>query len=156
MMSPSTRVRGVVFAAIGTIGAMAGPVFGAAQANQAAAKPQPKGVVIRGCLTGEKLSRIEPQNVEAAVELKVPDVLRVTSIKVIRDQVKALNGHQVEVTGALVGIPGLEKGLLVVDSPNGKLYFGGSDPDAVSRKEPPTIHAELIKDIASTWPGQPK
>ena len=155
-MSRSARVRGVVLAAIGTIAAMAGPLFAAGQDNQAAQKPQPKGVVIQGCLTGEKLSRIEPQNVTPAVELKLPDVLRVDSIKVIRDQVKALNGHQVEVTGALRGIPGLEKGMLVVDSPNGKLYFGGSDPDGVSRKEPPTIHVELIKDIAATCPGQSK
>ena len=132
-------------------------MFGAGQDNKAAPKPQPaKGVVIRGCLTGEKLSRIDPQNVEPAVELKLPDVLRVDSIKVIRDQVKALNGHQVEVTGALRGIPGLETGLLVADSGNGKVYFGGDPDPAVSRKEPPTIRAELIKDIAATCPGQSK
>ena len=156
MMNPSARVRGVVFAAIGTIAVMTGPALVASQASQAAPKSPPKGVVIRGCLTGEKLSRIEPQNVAPAVELKLPDVLRVTSSKIIRSQVKALNGHQVEVTGALRAIPGLETGLLVADSPNGKLYIGGDPDPSVSRKEPPTINAELIKDIAATCPGQSK
>jgi hypothetical protein len=138
------------------IAIMTGPVFGAGgQQKPEASKPQtPKGVVIRGCLNGEKLSRIDPQNVEPAVELKLPDVLRVTSIKVIQSQVKALNGHEVEVTGALQGIPGIETGLLAADSDKGKLYIGGN-PD-VTRKEPPTIHATLIKDMAPTCPAKSK
>jgi len=78
--------------------------------------------------------------------------LKVTSIRVIRDQVKALNGHQVEITGSLRGIPGMETGLLVVDSDSGKFYLGG-DPKMGSdtsarRSEPPTIYAQMIKDVA--------
>src|SRR5262245_49963256 len=74
-----------------------------------APKPQPaKGVVIRGCLTGSKLTHLDPQNLASPdVALKLPDTLKVTSIRVIRSQVKALNGHQVEITGSLRGIPGI-------------------------------------------------
>jgi hypothetical protein len=133
------------------------PVVGAGQQNQTAQAPSSaKGYVIRGCLTKDKLSHIEPQNVPPAVETKLPDVLKVTSIRVISSQVKALDGHQVEVIGALRGVPGVETGIPVVDSPNGKVIFGGEQDPAVSRKEPPTIHAQTIKDIAATCPGQKK
>jgi hypothetical protein len=86
--------------------------------------------------------------------------LRVTSIRVIRDQVKALNGHQVEVTGALRGIPGMETGVLVADSDNAKLYLGGADPKlgsdlSVTRNEPPTIHAQMIKGVAERCAAGP-
>lgn len=151
-MNPSLRAR-IVFAAIGMIAVV--PLFAAGQETQATKPAAPKGVVIRGCLAKEKLSRIDPQNVTPVVELKLPDVLRVTSIRAIRDQVKAMNGHQVEVTGSLRAIPGLETGMLVVDSDAGKLYFGGGDPE-VSRKEEPTIHITLIKDLGTTCPGQSK
>ena len=124
-----------------------------------APKPQAlKGVVIRGCLTGSKLTHIEP----ADPSLSLPDRLRVTSIKVIRSQVKALDGHQVELIGLLRGIPGQETGLLVVDSDKGKVYFGGGDPNlgqdlGPARAEPPTIHANTIKDVApSCTMPQPK
>jgi hypothetical protein len=129
----------------------------------AAPRPQPRaGIVIRGCLTGSKLTHIDPQTqLPADLVLKLPDTLKVTSIRVIRDQVKALSGHQVDVTGALRGIPGMENGMLVVDSENGKLYLGGGDPKlgsdlSVSRNEPPTIHAQMIKDVAETCASQPK
>jgi hypothetical protein len=115
------------------------------------------GVVIRGCLTGSKLIHVDPQNLAPDLVLKLPDALKVTSIRVIRSQVKALNGHQVEITGALRGIPGMETGLLVVDSDNGKLYLGGGDPKLgsdLSANEPPTIHAQMIKAVAETCPGQ--
>jgi hypothetical protein len=46
---------------------------------------------------------------------------------VIRDQVKALNGHTVEVVGMLRGIPGQETGLLIADSDDVKIYLGGGD-----------------------------
>jgi hypothetical protein len=57
------------------------------------------------------------------------------------------------VTGALRGIPGLENGMLVVDSDKGKLYLGGGDANlgqdlAVSNNRPPTIYAQMIKDVA--------
>jgi len=154
-MKRSARVRDVVCATVGVMAVMtSGPVMG--QSSPAASTSQPaKGVVIRGCLNGEKLSRIEPQNVTPAVELALPDVLRVTTIKVIKDQVKALNGHQVEVTGALRGVPGVENGIVVAEGDNGKLIIGGNQDPAVSKKDPPGIHATLIKDIAATCPGQP-
>jgi hypothetical protein len=120
------------------------------------------GVVIRGCLTGSKLIHIDPQTqLPADLVLKLPDTLKVTSIRVIRDQVKALNGHQVEVTGALRGIPGMETGALVADSDNAKVYVGGADPKLgsdlhVGRNEPPTIHAQMIKDVAGTCPSASK
>src|SRR5262245_60552494 len=67
------------------------------------------GAVMRGCLTGSKLTHIDPEN----VTLSLPDTLNVRSIRVIRDQVKALNGHTVELVGELRGIPGQETGVLV-------------------------------------------
>jgi hypothetical protein len=157
-------VRQVVLTAIAAIVA-GGFLTASLEAIQeaAAAKPQPrKGVVIRGCLTGSKLTHIDPQTqLPADLVLKLPDTLKVTSIRVIRDQVKALNGHQVEVTGALRGIPGMETGVLVVDSDNAKLYLGGGDPNLgsdlnVSRNEPPTIYAQMIKDVAETCLHQSK
>ena len=122
-----------------------------------APKPQaPKGVVIRGCLTGSKLTHIEP----ADPSLTLPDRLRVTSIKVIRSQVKALDGHQVELVGLLRGIPGQETGLLVAESDKGKVYLGGGDPNlgqdlGSARAEPPTIHANTIKDVAPACTARP-
>ena len=122
----------------------------ATQQTPAAPAPQrPKGVVIDGCLTGSKLTRIDPQN----LTLTLPDTLKVRSSRVIRSQVKALSGHQVEVIGTLRGVPGQEAGLLVVDSENGKLYLGGGDArlgqDLVApSNEPPTIYVQTIKDIA--------
>lgn len=121
-----------------------------------APKPQaPKGVVIRGCLTGSKLTHIEPGD----PSLTLPDRLRVTSIKVIRSQVKALDGHQVELVGVLRGIPGQETGLLVAESEKGKVYLGGGDPNlgqdlASARAEPPTIHVNTIKDVAPACTAQ--
>jgi hypothetical protein len=162
-MSVVQRVVLPAFAAIALAASALLTTVDAAQDAAAAARSQPrKGVVIRGCLTGSKLTHIDPQTeLPADLVRKLPDRLTVTSIRVIRDQVKALNGHQVEVTGALRGIPGLETGLLVVDSDNGKLYLGGGDARlgqdlAVSRSEPPTIHAQMIKNVAETCAGQPR
>src|SRR5262245_17901115 len=90
--------------AIGTIFAIASLVWAAAGAAQPTAPAKPKGVVIRGCLTGSKLTHIDVEN----VTLPLPDTLRVRNSRVIRDQVKALNGHTVEVVGTLRGIPGQE------------------------------------------------
>jgi len=152
-MGPLPRTRRAL-AATGTIIAIAATTFAAVQDTQQTtpAKQPPKGVIIRGCLTGSNLIHLDPQNLSADLLLKIPDKLKVTSARVIRDQVKALNGHQVEITGSLRGIPGLETGMLVVDSDNGKLYLGGdpkmgSDTSA-KRNEPPTINAQMIKDVA--------
>src|SRR5262245_48773081 len=160
----TSGVRRVVLAAIATTGIVAAVFVPSVEANQetAAVKAQPsKGAVIRGCLIDSKLTHVDPQNLAADLELKLPDTLKVSSIRVIRDQVKALNGHQVEITGALRGIPGMETGILVADSDHGKLYIGGGDPRlgsdmSVSRNEPPTIHAQMIKNIADACQSQPK
>jgi hypothetical protein len=112
-------------------------------------KPQPvNNHVIRGCLKGSTLTDIEP-----APPLKLPEKLRVASTRVIRDQVKALSRHQVEVTGALFGVPGVEQGILIGDSGVAKVYVGGGDPNlgqdlVVNRNDPPTIRATMIKDVA--------
>lgn len=111
----------------------------------------PKGTVIRGCLTGSKLTHIDPD----VATPNLPDILRVTSIRVIRSQVKALDGHQVEVIGTLSGIPGQDKSVLVADSDKAKVYVGGGDKNlgedfGTGRIEPPTIHAHTIKDLADS------
>src|SRR5262245_27832409 len=128
-METRARARRNVPTAIATIVVVANVVLAAVQENQQTpGKPQaPKGVVIRGCLTGSTLTHLDPQNLKPAAREKIPDRLKVTSIRVIRDQVKALNGHEVEVTGALRDVPGLEKGILVLDSDIGKFYLGGGD-----------------------------
>jgi hypothetical protein len=125
-----------------------------ALAPAAAPAAKPKGVVIRGCLTGSKLTHIEP----ADAMLDGPDILRVSSIRVIRDQVKALNGHQVELIGTLRGIPGQDNGVLIGGSDKAKVYVGGADKNLgedlhTERIEPPTIYAHTIKDVASACPG---
>jgi len=158
-MTMSVVQRSVVpaVAAIALAGAVPTTVDAAQQSE-----PR-KGVVIRGCLTGSKLTHIEPRSeLPADLALKLPDRLAVTSIKVIRDQVKALNGHQVEVTGALRGVPGMETGMLVAESGNAKIYLGGGDPRlgsdlSVARNEPPTIHAQMITEVAAACdPVPPK
>jgi hypothetical protein len=160
-----TAVRRSVVAALAAIAGIAASIFTSVEAGQETATPQPqsrKGVVIRGCLTGSKLTHLDPQNLEPpTLALKLPDTLRVSSIRVIRNQVKALNGHQVEITGALRSIPGMETGLLVGDSDNARLYIGGADPSLgsdlyVARNEPPTIYAQMIKDVADTCLHQSK
>jgi hypothetical protein len=120
-------------------------------------KPQPaatKGTVIRGCLNGSKLTHIEVVQI-ADPALDLPDVLRVSSIRVIKNQVKALSGHQVELIGSLRGIPGQDRGLLVGDSGAGRVYIGGAtkhtgDDQNTGRIEPATIYANTIKDLAAT------
>jgi hypothetical protein len=116
-----------------------------------APKPPPANkYVIRGCLTGSTLKEIEP----TAPPLKLPEKLRVTSLRgAIRDQVKALSGHQVELTGALFGVPGVEEGILVSDSDDVRILIGGADPNSgeaplVNYNNPPTIRATTIKDVA--------
>jgi hypothetical protein len=113
-------------------------------------KPPPANkYVIRGCLTGSTLTDIEG----TPPPLKLPEKLRVGSPRTIRDQVKALSGHQVELTGALFGVPGVEEGVLIGDSGAARVYIGGGDPNlgqdlVVNRNDPPTIRATMIKDVA--------
>jgi hypothetical protein len=160
LLDAAARLRRPVFSATVSLLVITAMAFTSGQMPQepaTAPKPQaPKGVVIRGCLTGSKLAHIEPGD----PSLTLPDRLRVTSIKVIRSQVKALDGHQVELVGLLRGIPGQETGLLVAESDKGKVYFGGGDPNlgqdlASARAEPPTIHVNTIKDVAPACTARP-
>lgn len=120
--------------------------------QEPAAAPQPRPTnryVIRGCLTKSTLTDIEP-----LPPLKLPEKLRVTSTRIIRDQVKALSGHQVELTGPLFGVPGVAEGILISDSGTVRVYLGGADPNlgqdlVVNQNSPPTIRATMIKDVAS-------
>jgi hypothetical protein len=123
------------------------------------AKPKPTpmhDLVVRGCLDGTTLTQIEPQT----PPLKLPEKLKVASIKVIRDQVKALDGHRVELTGILHGVPGVENGVLVSDSDKMKVYVGGGDSNLgedqdMLRNERPTMHARTIKDLAPACAAAP-
>jgi hypothetical protein len=145
-MANSTRW----FSILAGLALCAGGVTIAAHAHAQPAKPV-KGVTLRGCLTGWTLTHLDP----ADATLKVPDNLRVRSLKVIRSQVTALDRHQVEVIGSLEGIPGQDRGVLVSDSDKAKLYIGGGDPNlgadlGIGRSEPSTIYVRTIKDIADT------
>jgi len=121
--------------------------------QEPAPSPKPQStnkVVIRGCLTRSTLTDIEP----TPPPLKLPEKLRVAGTRTIRDQVKALSGHQVELTGALFGVPGVEQGTLIGNSDSVKVYVGGGDPNlgqdlVVNPNDPPTIRATVIKDLAS-------
>src|SRR5262245_28215284 len=121
--------------------------------------PLTNRVAIRGCLTRSKLTHVDPQD---QIPLELPDVLRVTSIRVIRSQVKALDGHQVEVIGTLRGIPGQENGIVVADSDKGRVIIGGADKSlgedlAPGNVQSPTINAYTIKDLAPACSAaQPK
>src|SRR5262245_55650049 len=96
--------------------------------QQPAATPKPlKGVIVRGCLAGSKLTKIDVDDAPPTL----PDILRVSTIRVIRNQLKALDGHEVELIGTLSGVPGQENGLLVVDSDTGRGYRGGGDSRVV-------------------------
>jgi hypothetical protein len=146
MIGRSTRLWRTILMALVV---SAGSAPGAQQAAQQPA-PAPKPVsnfVIRGCLAGAKLKQIEPHD----PPIKLPDEVRITTTRAIRDQVKALNGHQVELTGALHGVPGVETGVLIGDSDHAKIYVGGGDPNLGSdlvMQEPPTLHTKTIKDVA--------
>jgi|SRR5690349_4002309 len=145
----NTRTVLVILAAL-----CVGRVTMGAQAAQNAKPAKPKGVVIRGCLTGWTLTHLDPDD----ATLNIPDKLRVRSLRVIRDQVTALNGHQVEVIGSLSGIPGQSRSVLVTDSDKAKLYIGGGDKNlgedlGVDRNEPPTVYARTIKDVAEKCPA---
>jgi hypothetical protein len=122
----------------------------------AAQTPAATDDVIRGCLHGSTLTHIEPVRQQDPA-LQVPDVLRVSSLKVIRPQVKALSGHQVELIGSLYGIPGQDRGMLVSDG-KAKVYVGGGDPKLgedlkTQRDDPPSMYVRTIKDLADTCPA---
>jgi hypothetical protein len=143
MMPALIRIVLAVFVATAALAAQQ-----AAQEDGAAAKAKPaRNFVLRGCLRGSTLLQIEPHD----PPIKLPETLKVASTRAIRDQIKALSGHQVELAGALHGVPGVESGFLVGDSDSAKLYVGGGDPNLGNDlvvPEPPTLHATTIKDVA--------
>jgi hypothetical protein len=124
----------------------------AAQNATPAAAPL-KGVAVRGCLTKSRLTHVEP--VEDS-DTSFPDSIGINAARVIRSQVKALNGHQVELIGTVEGV-GPQKGVLVSDSDKLKVYLGGGDPNLggdLARSVRPTFYAHTIKDIAPTCTAQ--
>jgi hypothetical protein len=141
----------VTTAAMSSAAAARGPI---AQTQEAGPSPRTQPTnqhVVRGCLNGSALTDIEP----ASPPVTFPEKLRVTSPRVIRDQVKALTGHRVELTGALFGVPGVEEGALIADSGAVKIYIGGRDPNItddllVNANDPPSIRATMIRDLAPT------
>jgi len=127
----------------------------AAQNATPAAAERPKGIAVRGCLMGARLTNVEPA---ADSDVPFPDSLGVNAIRVIRGQVKALNGHQVELIGTVEGV-GPQKGTLVSNSDRLKVYLGGGDPNLgedLRRSVRPTFNAQTIKDIAPTCTAQPR
>lgn len=113
-----------------------------------------KGIVVRGCLSGSRLTHVEPVDPGAPF----PDALGVNAIRAIRSQLKALNGHQVELIGSVEGVGQQNGGILVADSDKGKFYVGGGDPNLgedLRRKVPATFYAHTIRDVAPTCATQP-
>jgi hypothetical protein len=116
-------------------------------AAQEAAPSQPKGIAIRGCLSGSKLTHVEPPDPGAPF----PESLGVSTIRAIRSQLKMLNGHQVELIGTVEGVGADKGGILVAESDKGKVYLGGGDPslgEDFRRRVPPTFYAHTIRDLA--------
>src|SRR5262245_52374620 len=155
-MGTARRVRRILSIAI-TIAAMSSAAAAqdaTAPTQEPAPRPQPTNkYVIRGCLKGSTLTDIQP----TAAPLKLPEKLRVATTRTIRDQVKGLSGHQVELTGALFGVPGVEEGILISDSGAARVYIGGGDPNlgqdlVVNRNDRPLIRATMIKDVAQACP----
>ena len=149
---PSHRSKSVLTPIIALSATLAAGVLAAQQPSATTAPPGQRSsdVTIRGCLTGSKLTQIETDS-----KLTLPDTLSVSSIKVIRSQVKALSGHRVELIGRLEGVAGQETGTLIASSDRAKIYLGGGDPNlgsdlGVGRPESPAIHANTIKDLAPT------
>jgi hypothetical protein len=141
----ATFALSAFYAAAAGLGAQTTPP---PQAATAPAPQRPSDVSIRGCLTGAKLTHLESDS-----KLNLPDTLAVSSIKVIRSQVKALSGHRVELIGRLEGVPGQETGTLIASSDHAKIYLGGGDPSlgsdlGVGRPETPGIYAKTIRDLA--------
>jgi hypothetical protein len=126
----------------------------AGQEPAAPPTPQPlKGTIVRGCLTGSRLTQVEPVNPGQPF----PASLGVNGIRVIRSQLKALNGHQVELIGSVEGV-GLSNGILLLDSDKAKFYLGGGDPNLGEdqrRSVPPTLYAHTVRDIAPTCAALP-
>src|SRR5262245_19021110 len=157
LMSSATLVSRILLFVI-TIAAMSSAAVAqdsTQPSQEPAASPPPRptnNYVIRGCLSGSTLTDIEP----TPPPLKLPEKLRVVSTRTIRDQVKTLSGHHVELTGALSGVPGVEEGILISDSGAVRVFLGGADPNlgqdlVVNQNKHPTVRALMIKDVPSAF-----
>ena len=108
-----------------------------------------KGIAVRGCLTGARLTHVEPVDSDTPF----PDSLGVNGIRAIRSQLKALKGHQVELIGTVEGVGDQKNGILVAESDKGRFYLGGGDPNLgedFRRHVPPTFYAHTVRNIAPT------
>jgi hypothetical protein len=145
----ATNSRFVSAAAI-ALAASLGIVSAPQAQGQAPAAAQPlKGMAVRGCLTGGRLTHVEPVD----SNLPFPDSLGVNGIRAIRSQLKALKGHQVELIGSVEGVGQQASGILVAESDKGRFYLGGGDPNLgedFRRNVPPTFYAHTVRDIAPT------
>jgi hypothetical protein len=78
-----------------------GLVSASAAQNPPPAAAPPKGIAVRGCLTKSRLTHVEPV---VDSDTSFPDSIGINATRVIRSQVKALNGHQVELIGTVEGV----------------------------------------------------
>jgi len=145
----ATNSKGVSAAAI-ALAVSLGIVSAPQAQGQAPAAAQPlKGMAVRGCLTGGRLTHVEPVD----SNLPFPDSLGVNGIRAIRSQLKALKGHQVELIGTVEGVGQPASGILVAESDKGRFYLGGGDPNLgedFRRNVPPTSYAHTVRDLAPT------
>jgi hypothetical protein len=132
-----------------TLAASLGVLSASAAQESAPAAAQPvKGTVVRGCLSGSRLTHVEPED----PGLPYPDALRVNGVRAIRSALKALTGHQVELIGTVEGV-GEQNGILLAESDKLKFYIGGGDPrlgEDLRHIVPPTIYAHTVKNLAPT------
>ena len=130
--------------------ALASVCFASASAMQdSTATPASKGIAVRGCLKGSKLTHVEPVDPGAPF----PDSLGVNGIRAIRTELKSLNGHQVELIGTVEGVGQQKGGILVNNSDKAKIYLGGGDPslgEDFRRNVPAVIYANTVKNLAPT------
>jgi hypothetical protein len=145
----SSAVTIVLAVSLGVVSASA------AQGPDPTAAQPGKGISVRGCLSGARLTHVEPVDSDAPF----PASLGVNGIRVIRSQLKALNGHQVELIGNVEGVGPQKSGILVHDSDTGRFYVGGGDPslgEDFRRNVPPTFYAHTVRNIAPTCASQPQ
>jgi hypothetical protein len=129
-------------------------VWASAAQEPAPAKPL-RGIAARGCLRGSRLTHVEPADPGAPF----PASLGVNGIRAIRGQLKALNGHQVELIGTVEGVVGQQNGILVTESDKARFHLGGGDPslgEDLRRTVPPTFYAHTVRDLAATCATQPQ
>jgi hypothetical protein len=145
-------IRNLQFVSAATMALAASLSIVSASPAQGPAPPaaQPlKGIAVRGCLMGARLTHVEPVD----SDLPFPDSLGVSGIRVIRSQLKALKGHQVELIGSVEGVGEQKNGILVAESDKGRFYIGGGDPNLgedFRRNVPPTFYAHTVRNIAPT------